>query len=245
MQKSKHKFAFYVPEIFANVLSVGQTISLKDKALAHRLFGVLRLQEGDEVAFFNKQQSVDVALQKSSNKSIVSGVVQTVQENAVLKPYITVLLPLLKRDALETAIYSAVECGANEIQLIITEKVQRKWGGQKEFDRLEKISIAAAEQAKHFIVPELRSPISFSEITTITADQLLFADSDGQSLQKILKNSSESSCALMIGPEGDLTNQEKNDLHNAGFIFCALTPTVLRASQAIAVFTSYVRTFYQ
>ncbi len=47
----------------------------------------------------------------------------------------------------------------------------------------------------------------------------------------------QNSDALVIcsGPEGDLTCEEKRMLADANFLFCALTPTVLRAQQAVAV----------
>lgn len=37
---------------------------------------------------------------------------------------------------------------------------------------------------------------------------------------------------LLVGPEGDLSNEEKNAVHTAGFIMCALTPTILRSVHA-------------
>ena len=60
--------------------------------------------------------------------------------NTILQPHITVLLPLLKRDDLDTVLYSLVEMGVNTIQLMITKKVQRKWGKEKEYDRLQRVN---------------------------------------------------------------------------------------------------------
>jgi len=45
----------------------------------------------------------------------------------------------------------------------------------------------------------------------------------------------------MVGPEEDLTNQKKEQLKQAKFLFCALTPTVLRSSQAIALGSGIIR----
>jgi len=39
----------------------------------------------------------------------------------------------------------------------------------------------------------------------------------------------------MIGPEGDLTAQEKELLKERGVQFLRLTPTILRAQQAVVV----------
>ena len=45
---------------------------------------------------------------------------------------------------------------------------------------------------------------------------------------------------LLIGPEGDLALQEK-ELVAGKMQFCALTPTILRASQAAALSIGIVR----
>ena len=46
---------------------------------------------------------------------------------------------------------------------------------------------------------------------------------------------------LLWGPEGDLTSTEKQQVLTAGFQFSKLTPTVLRASQAVAVGLGLIR----
>ncbi len=47
----------------------------------------------------------------------------------------------------------------------------------------------------------------------------------------------------VIGPEGDLTKEEKAYLKEQGFLFCALTPTVLRAQQAVALGLGILRSY--
>ena len=46
-----------------------------------------------------------------------------------------------------------------------------------------------------------------------------------------------------VGPEGDLTLEEKAYLKQLGFVFCALTPTVLRAQQAVALGLGVLRSY--
>jgi 16S rRNA U1498 N3-methylase RsmE len=45
----------------------------------------------------------------------------------------------------------------------------------------------------------------------------------------------------MVGPEGDLAATEKTELKRAQFTFCALTPTVLRAVDAIRIGAGMLR----
>ena len=46
---------------------------------------------------------------------------------------------------------------------------------------------------------------------------------------------------LLVGPEGDLTSQEKEVVRANNFIFCALTPTIIRAVQATGLAVGFIR----
>ena len=50
--------------------------------------------------------------------------------------------------------------------------------------------------------------------------------------QGLLPNTTPSSVALLVGPEGGLTDQEVTDAHNAGFQGLRLGPRVLRTETA-------------
>ncbi len=72
----------------------------------------------------------------------------------------------------------------------------------------------------------------------------IYFDPTGESLSDIIarvKKISPTSIIVMVGPEGDLTDQEKEQLRQEKFLFCALTPTVLRSSQAIALGSGIIR----
>ncbi|HEB41963.1 MAG TPA: hypothetical protein ENI08_03015 [Candidatus Dependentiae bacterium] len=56
-----------------------------------------------------------------------------------------------------------------------------------------------------------------------------------------IKKCSFTPVMLMVGSEGDLTEQEKEQPRETTFLFCALTPTVLRSSQAIALGSGIIR----
>lgn len=231
-----HEFAIYYENLSAliNQYSLGADIFLKSSDLYYRLVTVLRLKPQDMCILFNRDYHIKVAFKSIFKKEEIVLQLLERQENKILKPEIVFYLPLLKREALEESVYSLVELGANGIQLINTEKVQRKWGGTKEFDRLSKIMIAAAEQSKNFKFPVLHEPISLQEIN-FTCPTIFFDIHGDNVLNSIKKLSKEQKISLLIGPEGDLTSQEKQWLIDQGVIFCALTPTILRARQAVVV----------
>jgi 16S rRNA (uracil1498-N3)-methyltransferase len=164
MQHSQtHLFSLYVPNLKLDSWTKNQIVDLFDTDLIHRLSKVLRFEIGDQVVLFDKNISVSVVIQEISKKNIKIKV-QTIQLHESLKPHITFLLPLLKKEALEQAVYSLCELGVNKIQLVVTQKSRQSLLHDKEFARLQGIVIAAAEQSKNYSLSELVLPKKLSEI---------------------------------------------------------------------------------
>lgn len=238
---TKHEFALYNPEISYMLSStkIGDSFLVEDSALISRMISVLRFKQGQTFIFFDQAIHATCTLETAGKKNITCTLVAK-KQNTPLAPRITFVLPVLKRDDLETALYSLVELGASSIQLVVTEKVQRAWGGDKELERAQRIMIAACEQSKNFALPELHQPIPIQTYLAKMPKNAskIFFDVDGQatlSLLNEIKTREPSELFLMVGPEGDLTAAEKELLKKHDVIFCQLTPTILRAAQAVAL----------
>lgn len=247
IDSEKHQFAFYWQELSEKLFKKDEIVTLKNPELFHRLFNVLRLNPEEKCIFFDEHKSIEVTIKGFDKKNMIIFLVDAIKENVRLTPAITFLLPLLKREAFEQAIYSLVELGVNKIQLVITEKSQRKWGGAQELDRLKRIMIAAAEQSKNFSLPGLYEPKEISIALTDNNKDLrkIFFDSKGLPAYTFFKDLKQEDCQklmILVGPEGDLTNSEKNLLHQNNILFCRLTPTILRAQQAVVVGMGLLRT---
>lgn len=235
MNKStKHQFALYCTQLPKDYAG---TIIVTDPLIVQRLFKVLRLSAGDAVTLFDGKRVFHVTIDALDKKQLTA----TVNDSTMSKPITPTLncfVPVLKRDALEEVIYAAVEMGASRIQLVFTQKIHRAWAGRKEFERLHGIMIAACEQAKQFCVPELCEPIEFTQMLSRLSGTSIFFDAQGQPAFDVVKHLREQKSpevSLLMGPEADLDEQEKQALRNKNVLFCALTPTVLRARQAFAV----------
>lgn len=243
---SKHEFAFYSSGLTETLekSQKNQGLRLTDEVLVRRIGQVLRLQVEEHCILFDQSHHAQVVV-KSITKKYIDVTVQRIRLNTIFEPSITVLLPLLKREALEEALYSCVELGATEIQLVLTEKVQRGWGGAKEAQRLENVMIAAAEQSKNFAFPKLNEPAPLLQALHALPSTTLkvCAAVNGQPLfscMEMMKQHTQS-LVLLIGPEGDLVQQEYQYLYDHQWTMCALTPTVLRAQQALAVVLGALR----
>ncbi len=243
---AKHEFAFYVQNLSSYLnASQSNTIRIDDVHLYHRIVQVLRLQPGETVVVFNAQQSAQIVLLEQTSKKCIEGTLVTKAHNTILKPTITVMLPVLKKEALQEAVYSCVELGANAIQLVITKKTQRPFGGDKEMERLHNIMVAAAEQSKNFSLPQLCRPQPVEDaLNQGGQDTFMYCDINGKPLVSVIEQitkASPAALALCVGPEGDFTDQERALLVQHGAIPIALTPTVLRAQHALVVALGAIR----
>ncbi|MFC1843052.1 RsmE family RNA methyltransferase, partial [Candidatus Dependentiae bacterium] len=211
-----------------------------NKDIFHRLAHIIRLEKDENFILFDQKENIEIKLQNFIKKKIISGTVLRKEKNKILKPDITFILPLLKKEHFELALYSLVELGANTIQILITHKSQKKWD-QKLYARSLKIMASSAEQSKNFAIPQLQEPIAIQKhLESVDKKEKksinIFFDSEGESLHEVIKNLDTSlHINLMIGPEADLTTQEKKMLKDSKFIFCKLTPTILRSFQAAAI----------
>lgn len=246
MNNSKHEFALYLNALSAQLARQPKTLLVDDADLVRRIISVLRLAPGDAITLFDETQHAQCVIKEIQGKKSILLTVQSVAVNAELQPAVTVLLPLLKREAFEEMVYACVELGATAIQLVNTEKTQRSWHGQKEMQRIQKIMIAAAEQSKQFRMCEIHEPCSLSDaLKPFDEGSIkLVADPDGITLYDALTNIKHAairSVIITMGPEGDFTTNEKKWLAEASFQSVRLTSTVLRSQQAGTVLLGAVR----
>ncbi len=244
----KHLFALHHSDLADEIGAAwpGHEITIADPDLAHRILSILRLAVDESFILFDRNIHATFLLTSAVKHKLIKVKLVEKSSNAIYKPEITYLLPLLKKESLEAALYSLTEIGVTTIQLIYTQKSQQRWT-QKDLDRSQKIIIAAAEQSKNFNYPQLRAPLSISSpLENLSAEcKKIFFDPAGSSIDMFLPHlkSSKQPIVLAIGPEGDLSNQEKELLKQAGFNFSALTPTILRACQAAAVSAGIIRSY--
>lgn len=244
-----HEFAFYYPETthLGSHTILGALCTIEDRLLCHRVMHVLRIAQGEMFVLFDAHKHMSCVLQSVSERSL-KAIVNSYECNTCYAPHITFLLPLLKKEAFEESLYSLTELGVNTIQLVMTKKSYRSWGGQKELERIQRIMQAAAEQSKNFALPLVMAPIQLDvAVDSLPADATkIFFDPEGCRVSNVVSSIQTSlniRLVMSIGPEGDLTADEKNYLDEHGFVFCQLTPTILRARQAVAVSVGLLRSW--
>lgn len=249
----RHEFALHVPSLaqLCRDVAVGNTFTIADEKLSHRLKHVLRATQGFQLCLFDRTCAVQATVVAFEAKHNVRFLLEQFVASEVLTPAIGVLLPLLKREALVDALYSCVELGVQRVQLVTTNKSQQAWHGMRDTERIMNIMIAAAEQSKQFSIPRVDDPLPLSTaIRTVLPDNALciHCDPQGRQFWDVMQQALDQQPEVLwisIGPEGDLTEQERAELYEHAFIPCALTPTVLRATQALVVAVGSLRAAFR
>lgn len=152
---TSHQFAFYSDLLHVILAERHRDIvEIADIELVHRMLTVLRLQRSDRIILFNSSHHVIATIVQADVRKSITIQIHEIIENKKLQPQIQWLLPLLKKEAFEEALYSLTELGAQVIQPMLTQKSIRLFG-ERETSRCQKIMRAAAEQSKQFVIPEL------------------------------------------------------------------------------------------
>lgn len=242
-EKSSHCFALHVSSL--NDLEQPQGLVITDSAVIHRMSHVLRLSPEATCILFDDTHHMTVKITQISRKYVLAEALSK-EPHVSLSPSIDWLLPVLKRDAFEAVLYSLTEMGATSIYPVYTAKTARSWGSSKDYERARAIMVAAAEQSKQFSVPPIHPIQELTSWKPTGSSVRIFFDGEGMPIKELCKNVvNPLSMVGCVGPEADLTPQEKAYLRQEGFLFCSLTPTVLRAQQAIALGLGLLRSYYR
>jgi 16S rRNA (uracil1498-N3)-methyltransferase len=246
IRQDKHEFAVFVG-MSVPFASQKYEIDVSDDALYTRLSGVLRARSGDRYIFFNDTYHARAEVIAVEKKKI-RVVLEAAEKNKALTPAIDWIVPLLEREAFEIVVSNLTVLGATSIQPVVTRKTHRNAIFEKEVERLTRLMIAAAEQSKQFVVPSIKPLIQMqnleSSLTVRDGQWRLFFDPHGASSHEmltVLHGNAVDHLTCMVGPEGDVTSDEKELLKNLNFNFYSLTPSILRAELAVIVSMGMLR----
>ncbi|MHA3096707.1 16S rRNA (uracil(1498)-N(3))-methyltransferase [Acinetobacter brisouii] len=218
-------------------LTVGQSIELTE-VVFHHWVRVLRAKLNDQAILFNGQGGEYLVELTEINKKNAS--IQVLSfEPANRTPNFQVVLGqvMSKGDRMDYAIQKATELGVHKIQLLTSERCEMRLKydrDQKKIDHWQAIAIAACEQCGLNIVPEVLAPISLQEWfshSLPTTKLVLAPDTDAFDIAKQAKPD----LALLIGPEGGLSQDEIAQANAAGFKNWCIGERVLRTETAPVV----------
>lgn len=139
--------------------------------------------------------------------------------------------PTKNADRIEWFVEKAVELGIDEITLLKCDHTERQ---HLKTDRLEKMAISAMKQSLKARLPLIHPITSFRNIIqTAGPVEKYIAHVDNENANQ-LKNliAAGSSYLVLIGPEGDFSDEELTLAENQGFKKISLGPSRLRTETA-------------
>ena len=201
---------------------------------AHYLSNVLRMAEGAELLLFNGRDGEWLAgVAARSKKGVrLEAMEQTRPQPAA--PDLLYCFAPLKAGRLDYLVQKAVEMGAGVLQPVVTRHTQVARLGT---DRLRANAIEAAEQCGILAVPEMREPLKLERLLAGWEEgrRLIFCDEDSSTDNPLaaLKTITERKLALLVGPEGGFSDDERRQLRALPFVTAIpLGPRILRADTA-------------
>lgn len=151
------------------------------------------------------------------------------------------IAPTKNADRIEYFIEKCVEIGIDEITLIQTKHSERK---NQKTERLEKIAISAMKQSLKAYLPKINELTEFEKFIKIANYQAKFIahlTEDAKPLKDAAVDKTE--VLIMIGPEGDFTNEEITKVKGAGFQVVTLGNSRLRTETAGVVACTITNAF--
>ena len=187
-------------------LSLNLTTTL-DKSQSHYVCKVMRIKENEVFSLFNSGGEWEVKILKISKSIVEFNVTKELRQKENFKELWLAFSPI-KSNYFNFMIQKATELGVTKFLPIIFDRtIVRKINKE----RLEKVIIEAAEQSNRINVPVIEQPQTLKNFLKNDMD-LIFTDLNASNKKIDLKMITSNPTCVIIGPEGDFSEQERQEI---------------------------------
>lgn len=222
---------------FATPPAVGLAVTLGGSEGKHAV-NVRRMRVGEGIQLSDgKGLRVRGQVSALGNSSLTVGVESVVQESAP-EVGLTIIQALAKGDRDELSIQAATELGCWGVVPWQAERSISKWEGAKiakSVDRWQTIVSEAAKQSLRVFEPIVAQPIGSKQLVASVKDYdlvLVLDPTANKGLGSVALDDSQKSVAIVVGPEGGISDHELEALEDAGAVRVHLGAPILRTSTA-------------
>ncbi len=226
---------------------VGDTLTLSAVNSRH-LVKALRLGEGDSVDVFDGDgHEFRARLRKPGSNSVQAELTEVLCPIAESPVEVTIGLAMSLGDRMEYAIQKATELGAVAFVPLQSERSELRLKGdrlRKKQARWQQVAISAAEQSGRARVPEVAMPQGLKAWLESApgADLSLFLHHEAE--KPLVDYPAPSTMTVIIGPEGGLSDEDRDHCSAAGFSGLRLGPRVMRTETAPVALLAAVQTLW-
>jgi len=204
---------------------------------AEHLVRVLRVAPG-QVYEISDNRNLYLAEIDLARKSVVS--FRILEKLAAPTPavHVALVVALFKFDRFEWLVEKATELGVSLIQPFAAARSDPglAQASAKRLPRWQKVAVAASQQSRRAYLPTVQPWVRFAKVLEVDANVRLRLD-ENQDVPPILQHlpqnrTAADRVALLLGPEGGWTEEERQQAGAANWIPCSLGKTILRAETA-------------
>ena len=222
-----------LPFFYSNEINSSHTSFVLNEETSKHVVQVLRMKPGEQLQLTDGKGNIftteitDDHKKRTAVKILSSACIQAPRQK------ISIAISLVKNNSrFEWFLEKATEIGVNEIIPLICTRTEKQ---HFRYDRMNAILISAMLQSQQSWLPDLHEPIPFNKLVNTT-----FVDTDKfiahclpeqkQSLHQVM--ATHPARMILIGPEGDFTNDEIEAAIKNNFQPVALGETRLRTETA-------------
>ena len=222
---------------YPNKLKTG-TISRLSEKQSHYTKNVMRLKAGDKISLFNSQDGEwDIRI-LDQGKIFTEFKVEKLSRPISKEKNIWLAFSPIKKVPQDLMIQKTTELG---IQKFIPLLCERSVVREINIKRTEKIITEACEQSNRITVPKIQELQMLDEFIKNFPDdgKIVFCDINSQSKDLYNKLSKKNPVCILIGPEGDFSEEERQFITNyKNVISITLGKNILRAETAAIASTT-------
>lgn len=201
---------------------------------SHHLTRVLRVQPGREITLFDGCGGVAEAVLQEVSKNAVTAKIAKRWKTQKPAVEIHLIQAVPKPDRWELVLQKAVELGASSIRPVLTRHTEFKPNPKKQ-ERWDKIVLNAAQQCEVRWLPELGRLGNYDDVLPALSEfDLVLIGSlyEGTIPFREVDMAGKRKVALLIGPEGDFTEEEVAAAVAVGAVPISLGDRILRTETA-------------
>ena len=206
------------------------------KEQSHYLKDVMRLKIGDAFSIFNNKGEWKASIQNYEKQSVKIKILEKLRDKKNENNIWLAFTPI-KKNPLNFIIQKGTELGVQKFIPILSERTVVK---DINAERIKKVIIESAEQSNRISIPEITKLETLKNFISSFPQEgcLVFCDinCDKNNLKNILSKKNLGPICLLIGPEGDFSENERKliiDLKQSKPI--SLAKNILRAETAALV----------
>lgn len=222
--------------VFESAVEVGTVVDLTGPEAKHAV-SVRRMRTGEAIQLTDMAGLRVRGIVESIIGNTLHVRVESVNQEALPEIQLALVQALAKGDRDELAIQAATELGVMSVVPWESDRSVSRWIGIKEakgVERWQSIVTEAAKQSLRVWHPKVEAPVKGIQVAKLVErfDQVIVLDPTAEKGIGSINLPNSGSVALVVGPEGGISDAELAALENAGAVRVNLGTPILRTSTA-------------